>query len=143
MIVNHVIDNPVHDANPARPMLDVILKDAELRERYRQELRRLIDNFYNPQAMRSKIEKLANLIGSYVQNDPTKFFTYEEFRLSLEQGLPADSNNTGGRGAGIYGPDPGLLNFVTQKSANILRQLNGELPSSNAGGTVGACPPSM
>lgn len=122
-------------------MLDVILKDAELRNRYRQELRRLIDNFYNPQVMRSKIENLANLIDPYVQSDPTKFFTYNEFRMSLDQGLPAGTDNSGGRGAGIYGPDPGLLNFITQKSTNILRQLNGELPSANGGGITGACPP--
>ena len=85
----------------------------------------------------------ANLIGPYVQSDPTKFFTYDEFRMSLDQGLPAGSNNSGGRGAGIYGPDPGLLNFITEKSNNILQQLNGTLPSSNAGGTQGACPPVM
>lgn len=122
-------------------MLDVILKDAQLRERYRQELRRLIDTYYNPQVMREKIQSLASLIDPYVRNDPTKFFTYDEFRLSLEEGLPANSDRSGGRGANIYGPDPGLLNFITQKSSNILRQLNGELPSTNGGGTAGSCPP--
>jgi len=142
-IVNHVIDNPVHDANPVRPLLDVVLKDPELRNRYKAELRRLIENFYNPQIMRSKIDGLATLIDSYVKSDPTKFFTYDEFRLALDQGLPANSNIAGGRGAGIYGPDPGLLTFITQKTENILQQLNGQLPSGNAGGTLGACPPGI
>ncbi len=140
-ITNHVIDNPVHDGIPTRPMLDVILKDPALLERYRAELRRLIENYYNPQVMRTKIDGLATLIDAYVRNDPTKFFTYEEFRQSLDQGLPANSNISGGRGANIYGPDPGLLKFISEKSSNILSQLNGQLPSANAGGTAGSCPP--
>jgi len=91
--------------------------------------------------MRTKIESIATLIDSYVRNDPTKFFTYEEFRQSLDQGLPANSDISGGRGANIYGPDPGLLKFISEKSSNILSQLNGQQPSTNGGGTAGSCPP--
>lgn len=140
-IVTHVIDNPVHDTNPARPMLDVVLKNPQLRARYRAELTRLIDNYYNPAAVRSKVNTLAALIDTYVKEDPTKFFTYDEFKLSLEQGLPANSNIAGGRGAGIYGPAQGLVKFVEEKTNNIKQQINGQLPSANSGGTMGACPP--
>jgi hypothetical protein len=140
-IVTHVIDNPVHDANAVRPLLDVVLKNPQLRTRYHAELQRLMENFYNPAAIRSKVNTLANLIDAYVKNDPTKFFTYDEFKLSLDQGLPANSNIAGGRGAGIYGPAAGLVKFVEEKTTVIKQQLNSQLPSGNSGGTMGACPP--
>lgn len=137
-IVNHVIDNPIHDTNSARPMFDLILQNDVYRQRYRQEIQNLLDTVFNEQNIRAEVNRIAQLIDPYVQADPTKFFTYEEWQLSLEQGLPSDSDITAGRGAGVYGPAPGIIEFVRERATNVQMQLNGELPSSNNGGT--ACP---
>ncbi len=138
-MVDHVIDNPIHDSNPARPMLDAILQDPQLKAQYHAELQRLLDSAYDPAYLEQEINRLANLIDPYVKADPTKFFTYEEWRASLTQDMPEGSDIAAGRGANTYGPAPGLLKFIQQKANNVQRQLNGELPSSNGGGT--ACPP--
>lgn len=138
-VVDHVIDNPVHDTNSVRPMFDPILQTPELKAEYHSTLQNLLDTAYNPEYLESEIMRLADLIDPYVQADPTKFFTYQEWRSSLTQDMPEGSDISAGRGAGIYGPAPGLLNFIREKASSVQRQLNGEIPSSNGGGT--ACPP--
>lgn len=138
MVVDHVIDNPVHDTNSARPMFDPILSDPELLQQYRQQIQELLDTVFSPAAIQAEVDRIAALIDPYVQADPTKFFTYEEWLLSLSEGLPEDSDISGGRGANTYGPAPGIIGFTSQKIQNVQAQLSGELPSSNNGGT--ACP---
>lgn len=137
-VVDHVIDNPVSDTT-SRPLVDAILENEQLRQQYHQELQSLLDGPYNPSQVEQEINRIANLIDPYVQDDPTKFFTYDEWRTSLTQDMPANSDNSGARGANTYGPAPGLLKFITQRANNVQRQLNGEIPSGNNGGS--ACPP--
>ncbi|WP_347330459.1 CotH kinase family protein [Marinimicrobium locisalis] len=137
-VVDHVIDNPVSDTN-SRPLVDALLNNDALRQQYHSELQQLLDGVYNPATMEQEINRIANLIDPYVQDDPTKYFTYDEWRTSLTQDLPDNSNISGGRGANTYGPAPGLLSYITEKANNVQRQLNGEIPSSNNGGS--ACPP--
>lgn len=136
-VVDHVIDNPVHDTTP-RPLFDAILAAPQLKQQYHAELQRLLNGPFNPTYLETEIMRMAELIDYYVQNDPTKFFTYEEWRNSLTQDMPANSNNAGGRGANVYGPAPGLLKHIRERADNVQRQLNGEIPSTNNGG--GACP---
>lgn len=137
-VVNHVIDNPVHDTNDLRPMFDPILQDPQLRQRYHSEIERLLDTVYNPEYIQSEIDRIVQLIDPYVQADPTKFFTYDEWKQALDQGLPDDSDISAGRGANTYGPAPGIMEFVRERSSIVRQQLSGQLPSSNNGGT--ACP---
>lgn len=138
-VLDHVIDNPVHDTNDSRPMLDAILADPQLKQQYHEHLQTLLDTAYNPDYLEAEIMRIAELIDPYVQADPTKFFTYQEWRMSLTQDLPEGSDISNGRGAGTYGPAPGLTNFIRERADIVQRQLNGDLPSSNNGGN--ACPP--
>ena len=138
-IVDHVLNNPIHDTNSQRPMLDAILQDPALRQQYHAEVQRLMDTVFNEDALRAQINEIASLIDPYVQADPTKFYTYQEWRTALEQGLPDGTDVSDGRGAGFYGPDKGIINFTRDRVNNIRQQLNGQLPISNAGST--ACPP--
>lgn len=137
-VVDHVIDNPVSDTS-SRPLVDAVLGNNQLRQQYHSELQTLLNGPYNPAQLEQEINRIAQLIDPYVQADPTKFFTYNEWRMSLTQDLPDNSDNSGGRGANTYGPAPGLLSYIQERANNVQRQLNGEIPSSNNGGT--ACPP--
>ncbi|HEY7772036.1 MAG TPA: hypothetical protein VIC26_02555 [Marinagarivorans sp.] len=96
------MDKPIHGTNSERPIFDAILADPALREQYHAQVQHLMD--------------------------PAQFFTYQEWKMALDQGLPANGNNQDGRGAGIYGPDPGVLNFVRERTSNVQQQLNGTLP---------------
>lgn len=137
--VIHLIDTPVSSTG-ARPLLTAVLDDAQLMQQYHQQIQELIDGPFRADNIRQEILRLADLIDPYVQADPAKFFTYTEWRHNLTNDMPANSNTSGGRGGGFFGPATGLIRFIEDRVDNVRRQLNGELPAANSAGT--ACPAS-
>lgn len=79
--VNTPIDAPVSGgAGEDRPMWNWILSDASYTELYHQ----YFTEFLNTVDVQAIIDNAYNLIKSYVEKDPTKFFTYEEFETGVE-----------------------------------------------------------
>jgi spore coat protein CotH len=135
--VTHLIDTPKSTTGP-RPLLTKLLADPQLLQRYRQHIKTLIDGPFREDNIRREILRWADLLDPYVQADPTKFFTYTEWRHNLTNDMPSNSNRQGGRGGNFFGPATGLIRFIEDRVANVRRQLNGEISSSSTAGT--ACP---
>lgn len=79
--VNTPIDAPVSGgAGEDRPMWNWILSDESYTELYHQyfaEFLKMVD-------VQATIDNAYNLIKSYVEKDPTAFYTYEEFETGVE-----------------------------------------------------------
>lgn len=138
-VLDHVIDNPVNDTSASRPLIDRLLEDPAVKNAYHAQLQSLLNTAFNPRLLETEIMRMADLIDPYVKADPTKFFTYEEWRSSLTTDMPENTNIQGGRGAGIYGPAPGLIPYIRERATIVQRQLDGSAPSSN-NGDGSACP---
>jgi len=79
--VNTPIDAPVSGgAGEDRPMWNWILSDESYTEMYHQ----YFAEFLNTVDMQAIIDNAYNLIKSYVEKDPTAFYTYEEFETGVE-----------------------------------------------------------
>ena len=79
--VNTPIDAPVSGgAGEDRPMWNWILSDESYTELYHQ----YFAEFLNTVDIQGIIDNAYNLIKSYVEKDPTAFFTYEEFETGVE-----------------------------------------------------------
>ena len=79
--VNTPIDAPVSGgAGEDRPMWNWILSDESYTEMYHQ----YFAEFLNTVDMQAIIDNAYNLIKSYVEKDPTAFYTYEEFENGVE-----------------------------------------------------------
>ncbi|MBE6731589.1 MAG: spore coat protein CotH [Ruminococcaceae bacterium] len=79
--VNTPIDSPVSgSAGSDRPMWYWILSDESYTELYH----RYFEEFLNSVDIQSIIDNAYNLINSYVEKDPTAFYTYEEFEKGIE-----------------------------------------------------------
>ena len=79
--VNTPIDAPVSGGDGEdRPMWNWILSDESYTEMYHQ----YFAEFLNTVDVQAIIDNAYNLIKSYVEKDPTKFFTYEEFETGVE-----------------------------------------------------------
>lgn len=99
--VNDDIDAPLSCTGSGdRPMMDWILKDAAALEQYHRYFSDFIQQF----DFEAIIAQTADLIAPYVQKDPTKFCTYEDF-LS---------------GAAA------LKQFCTLRAESVSRQLSGD-----------------
>ncbi|MBR4959987.1 MAG: CotH kinase family protein [Clostridia bacterium] len=79
--INTPIDAPVSGgAGEDRPMWNWILSDESYTELYHQ----YFAEFLNTVDIQGIIDNAYNLIKSYVEKDPTAFFTYEEFETGVE-----------------------------------------------------------
>ncbi len=106
--VNDPIDTPLSVTGDGdRPMIDWIFSDAACTELYHQYFAEFLETV-DPAAI---IGEACRLIAPYVERDPTKFCTYEEF----ETGVDA------------------LKAFCTLRVGSVSGQLAGEIPSTRDG----------
>lgn len=104
--VNAPIDSPVSGGD-SRPMVDWIFDSPEYTELYHQYFREFLETV-DPAAL---IDSAAELISPYVEQDPTRFYTYEEFETGVET----------------------LRSFCRLRSESIAGQLAGTIPSTEDG----------
>ena len=78
--VNDDIDSPLSMTGSDRPMIDWIFSSEEYTQLYHQYFR----EFLNTVDVQSIINNAKTLIAPYVEKDPTKFCTYEEFEKGVE-----------------------------------------------------------
>ena len=126
-LINLRIDEPTCGPLAERPLVEIPLADEDYRARYYAHLTELVDGPGSIETMVGIINTTAELIRPYVERDPTKFFTTEDFERSLRADI------SGGRGGGGWG----LESFIRDRNDAIKRQLNGANPSGNNG--LGSC----
>ena len=102
--VNAPIDTPVSGELSDRPMVSWIFA----KEAYTRQYHALFEEWLAAADLSARIEEAAELISTYVQRDPTKFCTYEEY----EQGVAA------------------LRDFCVLRTESIRGQLAGTIPST-------------
>lgn len=109
-MVNHPIDTPVSGGNVEdRPMLAWIFADEEYTESYHQYFAEFIDVYFYSGYFEEIIIQVQELIAPYVEKDPTKFCSYEEF----EKGVAA------------------LKDFCMLRAESVRGQLAGEIPATS------------
>ncbi|WP_286925521.1 MULTISPECIES: CotH kinase family protein [Lysinibacillus] len=103
-----------------RPLLNALLSNEEYRAKYEGYLEEVATNYLTEEYIQSITKKLAVLLTTYVEADPTKFSTTEQFLEAIEG-------------------ENSLPEFAKQRSASILKQLSGELvvEASTSQGNIG------
>ena len=105
--VNAAIDSPVSGDVNDRPMVGWIFSCEEYTELYH----RYFSEFIEQTDIASIIYKTAALISDYVERDPTKFCTYDEFTTGVDT----------------------LRQFCELRTESVRAQLNGTIPSTTDG----------
>ncbi len=110
--VNYPIDTAVSGVQlEERPMLGKLLENETYLAKYHEYLAEIAETYWNDAAFEQKIRQLDQLIGSYVAQDPTAFYEYDQYQAALET----------------------LLSFVSLRSQSILGQVYGQVPSTEEG----------
>ncbi|MBO5184631.1 MAG: CotH kinase family protein [Clostridia bacterium] len=79
-LINYPIDSPVSGGNAEdRPMIAWIFNNEEYTELYHKYFSQFISEYFDSGYFEKMIDEVASLIAPYVEKDPTKFCTYEEF----------------------------------------------------------------
>ena len=105
--VNDPIDSPLSNDFSDRPMMNWILQSEE----YTSQYHALFSDFLNQFDFASLIESTCNMIAEYVQKDPTKFCTYEQFRSGVEA----------------------IKGFCELRAESVKGQIEGSIPSTSDG----------
>ncbi|MGN1399762.1 MAG: CotH kinase family protein [Erysipelotrichaceae bacterium] len=109
-LVNYPIDTPVSGGTvESRPMLSWIFESEEYTELYHQYFTEFISQYFDSGYFAEMIDSVKAMISPYVESDPTKFCTYEEF----EKGI-----NT-------------LKEFCLLRAESVNAQLNGTIASTS------------
>lgn len=83
-VVNFPVDTPVSGVEMSeRPLIAKLFENEEYLKCYHKYLSELMEKYFEDGSFEKKIDGLNALIGSYVQNDPTAFYTYEEYCTAL------------------------------------------------------------
>lgn len=112
------IDEPTQEALSERPLIAALLSSDDNLDLYHNYIQQLIDGDLNPSTLENTINDIADLIRTHVENDPTAFYTSNEF----EANLTSDVDQI-----------PGLLSFATDRAENVQAQLDGTAASSGTG----------
>ncbi|MBN1063396.1 spore coat protein CotH [Clostridium botulinum] len=110
-VINFPIDNPVSGDLSSMPLISKLLEVDEYKEMYHSYLKQIADEYFNNGYYENLVNKIDNLISSYVENDPTAFCTYDEYKNSI----------------------PEMIKFGEHRTKSVLAQLNGEQPSTTYG----------
>ena len=105
--VNSAIDTPVSGDMSDRPMIAWIFDNEEYTEKYHEYFKEFLSSF----DLTKIIEDTAALIDEYVEKDPTKFCTYEEFKTGVET----------------------IKKYCELRSESVSGQLAGTIPSTSSG----------
>ena len=109
-LVNYPIDSPVSGGNEEdRPMLAWIFENQEYTDLYHQYFAEFIDKYFDSGYFEEMIDKVSSMIAPYVEKDPTKFCTYEEFETGVSV----------------------LREFCLLRAESISGQLNGTIGSTS------------
>lgn len=82
--VNFPIDNPVTDSLENNPLLSKLLEVLEYKEIYHEYLKEIADNYFTNNYFEDTVNKLDTLVGDYIKNDPTAFYSYDEYKTAIE-----------------------------------------------------------
>jgi hypothetical protein len=122
--IQFLIDEPVNGFMENYPLVQTVLAKENYVAQYHEYLAILSEGYLKEETLSNKVLSVYEMIHTYVKNDPTSFYSYEEFEN------------------GLYGEDlteVGLLDFAKKRVENVVLQLSGEMESTNFGeGNVGS-----
>jgi len=83
-LVNYPIDDPVSGGSAEdRPMLAWIFDNEEYTDLYHTIFAEFLSEYFDSGYFESMYDSVAEMIAPYVEMDPTKFCTYEEFETGI------------------------------------------------------------
>lgn len=111
-VVNSPVDSPVSEGSlEDRPMVAWIFQNETWLSLYHQYYREFVSDWLENGRLENMIDELSSLISAYVEKDPTKSCTYEEF----EKGVST------------------LKEFCRLRTESVSGQLSGTIPSTKEG----------
>ncbi|HBE9553806.1 CotH kinase family protein [Clostridioides difficile] len=89
------IDEPTTGNLEDRPLISSLLKNKTYKTKYHKYLEEIVTKYLDSDYLENMTTKLHDMIASYVKEDPTAFYTYEEFEKNITSSIEDSSDNKG------------------------------------------------
>ena len=89
------IDEPTTGNLEDRPLISSLLKNETYKTKYHKYLEEIVTKYLDSDYLENMTTKLHDMIASYVKEDPTAFYTYEEFEKNITSSIEDSSDNKG------------------------------------------------
>ena len=110
--VNFPVDTPVSGVEmDERPLINTLLQNEEYRARYHAYLQEICEKYVTGGVLESTVARIRKAIDAYVDSDPTKFCTTEQYQAATEA----------------------LITFCKLRAESVTGQLEGTIPSTTEG----------
>lgn len=110
--VNFPIDTPVSGVElEDRPIIAKLFENEEYLERYHEILQEIVTGYFDSGLYINTIDEIDSKIASYVKNDASAFYTYDEYTTGIEN----------------------MKQFGLLRAKSIQGQLDGTIPSTTQG----------
>ena len=110
--VNYPIDTPLAGSSmEQRPMVGKLLANEEAKGQYHEALRQLVDGYFKSGDFEREFNKTYELLAEYVQKDPTRFCTFDDFVKGAET----------------------IKEFCILRAKSVEGQLDGTIPATTDG----------
>lgn len=111
-MVNYPIDSPVSGGSmDDRPMIAWIFNDETYTQQYHDLFAQFLTEYFDSGTFAAEFDRVVELISPYVEKDPTKFCTYEEFQTGVAT----------------------LKEFCQLRAESVQGQLDGTIPATSDG----------
>jgi spore coat protein CotH len=108
--VNYPIDTPVSGTTLSeRPIIGKLLEVQEYKDLYHSYLQEIISGYFKSGLFEKTVQSVDGLISDYVKNDPSAFYTFDEYNTGVET----------------------LTSFGLLRAESIDGQLKGTIPSTD------------
>ena len=142
-LVNYPIDSPVSGGDTSdRPMIAWIFNSEEYTELYHQYFQEFISSYFDSGYFEEMIDEVSEMIAPYVEKDPTKFCTYDEFETgvaTLKEFCLLRAESVSGQLDGTIGSTSDTQDSSSLIDAGDLQISDmGSMNNSGGGGDAGA-----
>lgn len=110
-----LIDEPTQGSLSERPLIAKLLAVDEYKEKYHEIIQTAIEGYLADDNFKARVQELSDLISSSVEQDPTAFYTYEQYQNGVQS----------------------LISYNASTVQNIAGQLDGSIASTNDGNGSG------
>jgi len=114
--IEMLIDEPTVGNIDNYPLVEYVLSNEAYTEQYHQYVQETVNLLKDFDA---QVDEIEALIGEAVKEDPTAFYTYDEFLANI-----GDQSVDG---------VPGIVGFINQRISHVQKQLDGEIASYENG----------
>lgn len=90
------IDEPTTGNLEDRPLISALLKNETYKTKYHEYLEEIVTKYLDSDYLENMTTKVHDLIASYVKEDPTAFYTYEEFEKNITSSIESSNDDKGG-----------------------------------------------